>query len=845
MHHSSHVAELVGGIVALLLLAVAILALTKKLRLPFTVVLVLAGITLAQLSETPAYGLQILSRLEISPDLILYVFLPVLIFESTLHIEPHSLRHNLSPILTLAIPGLLLSTGLIGLIVWLATPLPLSGALLLGAILSATDPVAVVSIFRQLGAPERLTLMLEGESLFNDAASIVLARILIGVIAAGTVTGATIGSGILDFFILFFGGLLVGAVLGVIAALFLGLVESDPLIEIPLTTALAYLSFLLAEEYLGVSGVMATMGAGLVISGWGRVKISPSVRLQLDHFWAQMAFVANALIFLMLGLRVELEALWEAMDLVPWVILAMLIARGVLIYGLMPLVGRLPGGRPISFAYKTLIFWGGLRGAIAIAIVLSLPPMPYTETFIALVTTAVLFTLLVQGLTIEPLFRWLHLDRPTLVDRLALLERDLDANKHALKRIPQLRAGGLFSSPIAHRLSLQCEHALKQTRHTMQQLRQREMSSDNETALLYLRTLSEEKLFYDRLYAEGHLTEGAFRELSLVLTLQIDAIRYHGVFEHIHSHRVHRLIERGLYSLFDRIPPLARYAEWLRMRRLIRNYEEVWGHYQGSGRVLEYLKELAGLEEIPVKVMSEVRSHYRKWHEMAREQLDQLSEQFPEFVNSMQERLGKRVLLLAEADATRVQEKRGMLPHGRSEAMLLRIEHQLNQLRGQTVEKLQVDEAKLLRRVPLLRELDSEELRKLQDKLQQHTLDSSEVIIEQGALGDSLYLIARGVVRVSREEDGEVRDLGTLMAGDFFGEMALMNHESRNATIRTVTPCQLYELRRDDLQQLMAHHPHIAEQLERVDRDRQQELNGAQRINSITPTAAATRSPRS
>ncbi len=826
MHHTSHVAELVGGIIALLLLAVAILAFTKKVRLPFTVVLVLTGIALSQLAGNEAYGLEILHELEISPELILYVFLPALIFESTLHLDPRSLRHNMGPILTLAIPGLLLSTGLIGLIIWLATSIPLSGALLLGAILSATDPVAVVSMFRQLGAPERLTIMVEGESLFNDATSIVVARILLGVIAAGTVSGETVMSGFLDFFTLFFGGLLVGVTLGFIAAFILGLVESDPFIEIPLTTALAYLSFLLAEETLGVSGVMATVGAGLVISGWGRIKISPSVRVALDNFWEQMAFAANALIFLMLGLKVELSALWESLDLVPWVIVAMLVARAVLIYGMFPLVGRLPGAKPISKAYQTVMFWGGLRGAIAIAIVLSLPPMPYTETFIALVTAAVLFTLLVQGVTIAPLFRWLRLDEPTLVDRIALLERELDANKHALQRIPQLRAGGLFSSHIAHRLTRQCEHNLKSTKHLMQQLRQREMNHDDETALLYLRALSEENLFYDRLYSEGHLTEGAFRELTLVLTLQIDAIRFHGAFEHIHSHRMRRLVERNVYRFLDGSKLLSPIAEHLRMRRLIRNYEEVWGHYQGSGRVLEYLKELEGLEAIPGSVMKDVRDHYTQWRGIARTKLDQISEQFPEFVTSMQERLGKRVVLLAEAEATHTQEKRGMLPQGRSEVLLLDIEHQLNQLRGETIEKLQINAEKLLRRVPLFSEIDSDGINQLRDKLRQHTLDSKETIIKQGEVGDSLYLIVRGVVRVSCREDGEERDLGTLVAGDFFGEMALMHHESRNATIHTVTPSQLYELHRDDLEELIQRYPSIGKQLEKVDQERQEELMG-------------------
>ncbi len=824
MQHASHIADLVGGIVTLLIIAVAILALSKKLRLPYTVILVAMGIGLAQIADTH-FKIPILHELAISPDIILYVFLPALIFDSALHLNPRTLRHNLGPILALAVPGLLFSTGLIGLIVWLTTPIPLSGALLLGAILSATDPVAVVSLFRQLGAPERLTTLVEGESLFNDATAIVLARILIGVIAAGSLSGEAITGGILDFFILFFGGLLVGVVLGLAIAFVIGLVESDPLIEIPLTTALAYLSFLVAELHFGVSGVMATIGAGLVIGGWGKVKISPSVQVYLENFWGQMAFIANALIFLMLGLRVEPQILMNSLDQLPWVITAMLISRAAIIYGMIPWVSRLRGGKPIKAAYQTVMFWGGLRGAIAIALVLSLPILPYTETLVALVMGAVLFTLLVQGLTIEPLVRWLKLDQPRLIDRIVKLERDLETARLGLKHIQQLRHGGQFSTRIVQHLTRQCQMNMHDAKLDLQKLRKHELSVAEETALLYLRTLSEEKVLYQKLYAEGHLSEGALRELNLVLTLQMDALRFHGSMEHIHSHRLYRLMEQKAYHMLDRFKLLAPVIEYFRMSRLIRNYEEIWGHHQGSGRVLNYLKEIEQLEAIPEEVINNVREHYQRWHGLSRKHLDQVNEQFPEFASSMQERLGNRLLLLAQEATIRADEERGLLPQGRSEKLLEEVEHHLNQLRGQTVKKLAIDAVQLLQGVPLFKNLDNESIQQAVGMLRKHTCNSDELIIRQGEKGDSLYLIARGVVRVSHSENNKDRDLGTLMAGDFFGEMALMNHESRNATIRTVTPCQLYELRRVDLEILMQENRSIRDTLEQTDRVRRDEMN--------------------
>jgi CPA1 family monovalent cation:H+ antiporter len=813
MHHTSAVAEIVGGIIILLLIAAAIHALTKRLRLPYSVILVLVGIALASLAEGSGEFFPLLKQLAISPDLILYVFLPTLIFESSLNLDSRQLRQNIAPIATLAIPGLLISTTLIGFIVHWATPIPLLPALLLGAILSATDPVAVMALFKQLGAPQRLGVLVEGESLFNDATSIVLSRILIGVIAAGTLDSSTLNNGLLDFIVLFFGGLLSGVVLGGLTAYLLGLVESDSPLEITLTTVLAYASFLLAEELLGVSGVMATVGAGLTLGGWGRVKISPPVRIYLDHFWEQMAFIANALIFLMLGLRVELQALWESLDLLPWVVIAMLLARAVIIYGLMPLIGRLPGSKPVSFAYQSVMFWGGLRGAIAIAIVLSLPHFEYAETFVALVMGAVLFTLLIQGITIEPLMKYFRLDQPPLADRLALLERDLVANKQAEQRVSHLLSGGLFSAPLARRLQQQCRESIQQAQQQISILRESEMDQSHEIAMLYLRALSEEKSFYDRMYAEGHLSEGAYRELAVVLILQIDAIRFHGAFEHVHSHRMRRRLEKALYQLLEHSPRLSPFGERLRMKRIIRNYEDVWGHYQGSGRVIRYLSELQQLESIPQQVIEEVLGHYRKWHGFARKQLDLVSENFPEMVNSMQERLGRRTVLLAELEATETQMENGMLPKGLGEAQIAQLNHQLNLLRGETIEKLKLDPLQLLQKVPLFMQLESTVLAELETMVHPHTLEAGSTIIEQGDSGDSLFLIARGVVRVTHLVDGEEHELGTLMAGDFFGEMALMHHVSREATIRCASPCMLYELKSEDFDCFMKAQPEITEVL--------------------------------
>lgn len=822
--HESHVAETVAGVVALLLIASAVLAVTKHIRLPFTVALVVVGVGLSVLADAFPGVLPGIAEIQISPELVLYVFLPTLVFESAYNLDVRQLRHNLGPVLLLAVPGLLLSTFIIGAVVGLATPIPIVPALLLGAILSATDPVAVVALFKRLGAPERLTMLVEGESLFNDATSLVLAKILLGVMLAGALSAGTIASGALDFVVVFFGGLLVGWALGAATGYLLGRVESDSLIEITLTTVVAYMSFLVAEEAFHVSGVMATIAAGLTVGGWGRMKVSPGVRTYLEHFWEYIAYVANALIFLMVGLRVELSALWEASGLLVWVVVAMLVSRAVVVYGLTPLVKRLPSGDPVDRRYQTVMYWGGLRGAIALAIVLSLPEFEYRESFIALTMGAVLFTLLVQATTIEPLVRWLGLDRAALPDRFARKEGEVVAKERALERLPDLLSGGLFSGPIAERLRERCEEKLLELESEIKSLHRSEIDRGSERPLLLMRAMAEEKSLYIDMFNKGQLSERAFRHLMLALATQIDDVRYTGDLRDRAPRSPRALLEDaairllGPFSLFDGV------VERLRLDRFALDYEVAWGRCHAAGRVVSLLDRLGRLASMRVDVVEQVRAQYAKAHAAARLHLDSTAEQFPEFVGAAQERLGLRLMLFTEAEAIHHQAEFGTLPHSMVEGMQEEIADELRALRGRVVSKLKAEPAELLRKVPCFAAIPPEQFAAVGARMHAHTVATGGEVIRQGAEGSSLFVISRGVVRVSREENGVRRDVATLLAGDFFGEMALLHREPRSATVTAVTSCLLYELRKEDLEVVAAAYPAIRQALEEADQARRAQL---------------------
>jgi len=389
-------------VVVELLLVVSLVALgvrrLRRLRLPYTVALVIAGLMI-----TASQPLQ----LRVTPELILALLVPPLVFEAALQISFDSLRRDLAGILLLAVPGVILSTLIVGLLVSRLAPLALPLAMVFGALISATDPVSVVALFRALGAPRRLALLVEGESLLNDGTAIVTFSI---VLAAALTGSLNLVQGALDFLRVAAGGAAVGFALGWVTARVIGQVD-DHLIETTLTTVLAFGSYLLAE-YFHVSGVLAVVVAGLVAGNLGPLGMSPTTRIVLFNFWEYAAFLANSLVFLLIGLQIDIPTLLGSWQAVLAAIVAVLVARALTVYGLGWATRWLP--EPIPLRWQHVQNWGGLRGAIGLALALSLPAAlgPGVETVRVMAYGVVLFSLLVQSTTMGPLLHRLKIVAP-------------------------------------------------------------------------------------------------------------------------------------------------------------------------------------------------------------------------------------------------------------------------------------------------------------------------------------------------------------------------------------------------------------------------------------------------
>lgn len=388
-------------------------------QIPYTLLLVIVGLILASVD---------VRLINLSPELILFIFLPPLLFEAAWNLKWSNLKRDLFPIALLAIAGVVIS--ILGVIfsLQLIAGTALSTALLVGASLSATDPVSVVALFRELGVGKRLTTLMEGESLFNDGVAVVAFGLLLGL--ALETEQFSISITVARFLTVVGVGIATGALIG-FGISYLTQRFDLPLVEQSLTLVSAYGTYLIAEEF-GGSGVIGVVTVGLVLGNFGsRIGMNPRTRLVVSEFWDFLAFFVNSIVFLLIGDQVRFASLAENIEAIGVAIAALLLTRAISVYGLSALSNRLAKSE-ISWQDQTVLWWGGLRGSVSVALALSVPVMlEQREEIIAIVFGVMLFTLLVQGLTTKTLLEKLDRlgDQPLYQEYLQAVARRVALNR--------------------------------------------------------------------------------------------------------------------------------------------------------------------------------------------------------------------------------------------------------------------------------------------------------------------------------------------------------------------------------------------------------------------------------
>jgi len=508
-------------VLILLLIATVSAIIFHRIKFPYTIGLVIVGLIIGILAD----HFQILEpfkQLHLTSNLILYVIIPILIFDAAVKIDSKLLVKNLKPILVLAAPGLVIATFITGILTAYISPLSFGAAMLFGALISATDPVAVIALFNELGAPKRLTMLVDGESLFNDATAIVMFTIIFGIISSGALGALTVIKGAVAFVFVFVGGLVVGIIIGRIMIFAISFAKNDPLIEVAFSTLVAFAAFLVANYYLKVSGVMAVVGAGMVVNWYGFTRFTPEVKTYIKNFWKYAAFVANSFIFIMLGLTEkifinDLEHYTRMLLVVTGVIIIVTLARVVVVYGLVPVVNKLPGAEKIDRKYQTIIFWGGLRGAVPIALVLSLPQdFPFRHLLVELTLGVVFFTLIVQGTTVKKLMVRLGIGEETFAEKAEKFHALAASKEAVLNKISEISSHDIFPEKIIEKVKKEYkEEELLANKNLAELKKENKIPRNFEIKSFWMQAAAIEKKVYYDLFENNLISETALRELML------------------------------------------------------------------------------------------------------------------------------------------------------------------------------------------------------------------------------------------------------------------------------------------------------------------------------------------
>ncbi|MDC9729187.1 MAG: cation:proton antiporter [Methyloprofundus sp.] len=779
------IADILLVIASLLVLSMVAASLCRLIAIPYTVLLVILGLLATLMANTfSVAALSYLDQFHLTPDLVLFVFLPALIFESVLLLDARALLKNIVPILGMAILGMLISVALVAIGVWWSLGLNITVALLFASLISATDPVAVIALFKKLGVSSRLTILIEGESLMNDAVAIVLFSIVLLTLSEQNIEFSSVLQAFKHFCYVFFGGVFVGVLTGsLFGELLVRLFHGNQSIPVVLSLALAYMSFIIAEHLLHVSGVMAVLSAAIFFNLAGLSRLANDTTEIIHIAWAVLELVFNSLLFFLVGLSVDLITLTHYWQPIAWAVLAVYSARAVSVYLLLPLItGRLTS---FSWAEKHVAWWGGVKGGLAIAIVMTIPDsLPEKELLQVLTTGVVLTSLLFNASTLRWLISALKMDALSANEQAELkliTQRVNESANHVLSHFSNLQ---LLDGTIA----VYVESKLKDTLDFSGM----KLSDEQQLRQVHLNALRAEKNEMEDLYEMGavnYTTLVSFRSL-----LRVD--QQHSI-DYLKSMGVGWLQPSFLLDFEKLIIHSLSEKDWA--HRVLSKYQthrfankiqhDIAGVLMANRALKSIEKQVSsGVDE---SLIAPIRKIYQTRLIRRQNRLQYFSRHYPEFYKQYEAYLFQKVSLRYSLKIARESHEHGIVSTKVWQILYKKLSHSFGQAPSLKMSLRIVEAEGWIKRIPLFSDLPSNVVQEIVKITQYVNFLPKDTLFYQGEVGDSLYIVLSGEVNIlAPNEKGVITVVEKKGEGEVAGELKSMDEKRvTSAVAETYVTC--------------------------------------------------------
>ncbi len=797
-----------------LLLAMVLASIGRHLPIPYTVLLVLLGLSVNFFAnDMPILVLHHFSQFHLTPELVLFIFLPALIFESALSLDARALLKNLVPILVLAIIGMLVSATLVGIGMWWSIQLQVVVALLFGSLISATDPVAVIALFKELGVTKRLSVLVEGESLMNDATAIVLFNILLLLITENHFSLSSGGEAVGEFVKVFFGGILVGVGLGVlIAELLVRLYHGNQSIPMVFSLVLAYLSFIIAEHELHVSGVMAVLSAAMTLNIVGLSRLSKPAIDTIHTTWEFMVLICNSLLFVLIGLSVDLLVLASFWQAILWAVLAVYIARAVSVYVLIPFTTRSFALANISWSERHIMWWGGLKGGLAIAIVMSVPDsLPEKKLLESLTLGVVLVSLLVNASTIRWLMHFLKMDCLTQSEQAELKQTMQRVNQSVDKTLHRFATLQLLDSNLESQVESRLHHTLDS-----QEIVLSDEQLIKQAHLQALRAEAEEIEYLYEIGVVNYYTLVTFKDILRVdQQHSIDYLHAMGVgwlqpnplldFERV---LIHKLSEKnwaqGLLTQYQ----TRRFAN-----KILHDIAGVLMAHRGLKALQKMIDD--GLD---AELIQPIQQIYQKRLRRRQNRLHYFSTNYPLFYRQYEAFLFQKVALRYSLQLVHKSHEQGLISAKVLAVISKKLTRSLEQLTSFKLSLRIVGRHDWINKVPLFADLPPDLLLDMAQYAKYVNFLPDDIIFYQGDRSDSVYILMSGQVKVFiKTQTGTTEIASQITEGDLIGVHALLDNSTRSATVMAKTYVTCLRLTAKDILRFALQNHELSKRLQQIE----------------------------